>query len=178
MQDVPNLIGMPWFQAKDTIESLMLSYNILWDGTITDSMNAVIYKQVPESLNELDFKNSILAGDIIEVRIMQRPTQEILDANMPGSKKFLGSDEDEDSLAALKKSRDTLANKRAKIPGINAPSTKKAYDDMNTKKDDKDVKSASGIPKKATPKNQSPSVPKEKKAPVQKSDDHISNEYE
>jgi beta-lactam-binding protein with PASTA domain len=89
--DVPNIIGMTWNEAKSLLESQMLSINPIWEGEITDSAYAIIYNQQPEAINELDFPNQILAGDIIDVRIMQSPSQELLLKNQPGSKKLLGS---------------------------------------------------------------------------------------
>jgi hypothetical protein len=89
--DVPNIIGMTWNEAKSLLESQMLSINPIWEGEITDSAYAIIYNQQPEAINELDFPNQILAGDIIDVRIMQSPSQELLMKNQPGSKKLLGS---------------------------------------------------------------------------------------
>ncbi len=89
--DVPNIIGMTWNEAKNLLESQMLSINPIWEGEITDSAYAIIYNQQPEAINELDFANQILVGDIIDVRIMQSPSQELLLKNQPGSKKLLGS---------------------------------------------------------------------------------------
>jgi hypothetical protein len=89
--DVPNIIGMSWNEAKALLDSKMLSINAIWEGEITDSAFAIIYNQQPEAINELDFNNQILAGDIIDVRIMQSPSQELLLKNQPGSKKLLGS---------------------------------------------------------------------------------------
>lgn len=88
--EVPNLIGKSWKEAKDLIKSLELTANVMWEGTIDDSATAVIFMQQPEALNELDFINKIPKGDLIDIRIMQTPSQEILLKNQPGSKKLLG----------------------------------------------------------------------------------------
>jgi Flp pilus assembly secretin CpaC len=88
--NVPNLIGMSWTEAKNLIKSLELTSNVMWEGVIDDTATAVIYMQQPEALNELDFVNKIPKGDLLDLRIMQTPSQEILARNQPGSKKLLG----------------------------------------------------------------------------------------
>lgn len=176
IQDVPNLIGMRWEEAKMTIESLSLSYNVLWEGPIVDSMGAIVYKQEPESLNELDFKNSIPAGDMIDVYIMQRPSQELLDRNQPGSAKLIG----EDSLASdllpelpsAGKKKDSL--NKAKKPGAGtAPAGKSSSGTAaGTKAGTNGVTPVKpGAP--TPPKNQG-----KNNTPVKKPDDNISGEFE
>ena len=88
--DIPNLIGMSWKEARELIKSLELTSNVMWEGVIDDSATAIIYMQQPEALNELDFINKIPKGDLIDIRIMQSPSQELLLKNQPGSKKLLG----------------------------------------------------------------------------------------
>lgn len=171
--DVPNLIGMTWYEAKQTIESLSLSYNILWDGAITDSMNAIIYQQVPEALNELDFKNAIPAGDLIDVHIMQKPSEELLKQNQPGSAKFLGEDSMEHADdAPILRPRDTLTKKRnAAVPGMGAPTTNKSKETTSKPNTGNNKPSSNGV---RTPK------PKQEKPnnPVQKNNDAIGNEFD
>jgi len=88
--EVPNLVGMTWENTRALLDSLQLTANPIWEGSISDSNTAIVYMQVPESLNELDFKNSILQGDIIDVRLMQNPSPELLAENQPGSKRLTG----------------------------------------------------------------------------------------
>lgn len=88
--EVPNLVGMTWENTRALLDSLQLTANPIWEGGISDSNTAIVYMQVPESLNELDFKNSIPQGDIIDVRLMQNPSPELLAENQPGSKRLTG----------------------------------------------------------------------------------------
>lgn len=183
IQDVPNLIGSTWYEAKSTIESLSLNYNILWEGTITDTMNAIVFKQEPEALNELDFKNSIPAGDLIDVYIMQNPSPELLEKNKPGSRKLIG----EDSAGSARviedvpnPKRDTAAKVKRPVPGVAAPNaSEKAKQETEKKKDTKkpseNVKDQStSKPKPTKPK----SSPEKKNSGVQKSTNDYSNEFE
>ena len=183
IQDVPNLIGSTWYEAKSTIESLSLNYNILWEGTITDTMNAIVYKQEPEALNELDFKNSIPAGDLIDVYIMQNPSQELLEQNKPGSRRLIGEDSMSSSTVIEEVPRpknDTAAKVKRPVAGMSAPNTaEKAKKETEKKKDTKkptdNVKDQSASkPKPNKPKNSA----ERKNSGVQSSGDKISNEYE
>jgi beta-lactam-binding protein with PASTA domain len=88
--DVPNLIGMSWNEAQNLIKSLELTSNVMWEGVIEDSATAVVFMQQPEALNELDFINKIPKGDLLDIRVMQSPPQQLLLKNQPGSKKLLG----------------------------------------------------------------------------------------
>lgn len=88
--NVPNLIGMSWGEAKALIKSLELTSNVMWEGAITDSASAIVFMQQPDALNELDFINKIPKGDMLDIRVMQSPSQELLARNQPGSKKLLG----------------------------------------------------------------------------------------
>ena len=137
MQDVPNFIGMTWQDARAFIQSHNLIANPVFEGDIVDSNNAIIFSQQPEALNELDFKNSIMSGDIMDLRIMQNPSAEILQQNQPGSQKLLGEDTrqldsngnliEEKPLMDLPVTPSKLdtAPKRNKVPGINVPNAAK-----------------------------------------------------
>jgi eukaryotic-like serine/threonine-protein kinase len=92
MQDVPNFIGMTWNDARAFLQSHNLIANPVFEGAILDSNTAIVFAQQPEALNELDFKNAIMSGDIMDVRIMQNPSAELLKSNLPGSRKLLGED--------------------------------------------------------------------------------------
>lgn len=116
--DVPNLIGQTWREAKEIIKAAGLFEAVLWEGEITDTMNAIVYKQFPEALNELDFPLAIRGGDLIDVHIMQNPSPQVLRQNAPGSLKFQDLD---DSLAnviqqRLKKANTRLSNAKKKAP--------------------------------------------------------------
>ena len=182
MQDVPNLIGKTFYEAKTIIESLGLTSNIIWDGAITDSANAVVYMQTPEEYNELDFKNTILSGDMIDLRIMQSPSQEVLDKNRSGSHKLLGDDStdvlvaDSAKLPTRHNIPDSLKTKN-KIPGMHIPqvnkqtplnSTPRGADKSNKPKDSNVI---------GNPKSKS-TTPVKVDTKIKKSDDNIKNEYE
>jgi eukaryotic-like serine/threonine-protein kinase len=86
---VPDLIGRTFAEARSLLDASGILYNIVWEGSISDSNAAVIYNQQPESKDELDFESKITPGDMIDLRIMQRPSAELLRMNQAGSRKFL-----------------------------------------------------------------------------------------
>ena len=188
-QEVPNLIGMSWSEAKSLIESLSLNSNAVWEGAITDSNSAIVYMQQPESMNELDFKNSIPEGDIIDVRIMQNPSEEILKKNQPGSKKLIGEEAITDSnemptdqvVPIPKKEIPDSLKKKKKIPGMNVhsspvidPMQKNSSKDKNTKTSNSSV---IGADKKPKPKPKPKPKTESKSTPVKSNDNTISNEF-
>lgn len=158
--DVPNLIGVTWKEAKMIIDTLQLTANVVWEGKIDDTATAVIYMQQPEALNELDFINKLPKGDMLDLRIMQSPSQSLLEKNQPGSKKLLGEINAEiDSINKMnieKAAKDSAINKirdkkneligTTKIPNMNNTNTNKKINNDNE--------------------------------PVKKSDDNIKNEFE
>ena len=169
MLDVPNLSGVSWSEAKAQLESMALNYNVIWEGLITDTMNAVIYKQEPESLNELDFVNQILAGDLMDLYIMQNPSPELIKENQPGSAKFLTPDDTTADVLPQAGGRKQTTGLQVGLPTAPAPKIdKKAQTNSN----------GSGVNinvnKPTTP------VKKVEKpvSPVKKNDDPISNEFE
>jgi hypothetical protein len=87
--NVPNMIGMSYGQAKLLLEGLGVTTTIVWDGNITDSNSARIYKQFPESKSELEYANTINPGDLVDLYIMQNPSAELLRLNQPGAIKFI-----------------------------------------------------------------------------------------
>ncbi len=118
--DVPNLIGKSWRDAKEVLTAAGLFELLVYDGTIDDTMGAIVYKQYPEALNELDFPNAIRGGDMIDIHLMQNPTPQILRKNAPGSLKFQDLD---DSLVNVIQERLDNANttlKKAKKKADNA----------------------------------------------------------
>jgi eukaryotic-like serine/threonine-protein kinase len=141
--EVPNLIGMHWADVQVLLDSMQLTANAIWEGDISDSAQAIIYKQEPEALNELDFQNAIPRGDIIDVYISQQPSPELLEANQPGSKRLMGEDEDTLSeepdrinIPRKPKVSDT-SKKRKPVPGMNihsSPAVEKEKDKKSAKK--------------------------------------------
>ena len=188
IQDVPNLIGMSWFEARQSIEGLSLSYNVLWEGAITDTNAAIVYKQEPEALNELDFKNSIPAGDMIDVYVMQNPSQELLDRNQPGSGKLISEDDSvgfEPGTESLPSRKKDSIKKRNPVPGTAAPSvqsgktagTKPPAGSVTAGKKDPSATSKKPDPVKTPDAGKKPEPPK-KSAPPKPQTTDIGNEFE
>ncbi|MEZ5045687.1 MAG: PASTA domain-containing protein [Chitinophagaceae bacterium] len=182
-RDVPNLIGLSWAEAKSLLETQGLTYNILWDGMIEDTMGAIIYQQTPEAINELDFKNTILIGDMMDLRIMQSPSADLIQKNMPGSKKLLGYDSssveeeviNEQPVAVI---APTIENTDKTKPKADL-NRKQKINQANTKTSSPIVneKPIGSIPKKDKPK-EAPKKDKSAPPPVKQNTDHISNEFE
>ncbi len=91
--DVPNLVGKSWRDAKEILASAGLFELLVFDGEIDDTMTAIVYKQYPEALNDLDFPNAIRGGDMLDLHLMQSPTPQILRKNAPGSLKYQDLDD-------------------------------------------------------------------------------------
>lgn len=69
---VPNLIGLTYQQALDLLSGSSLSPGVvLTSGTLTDTMNAFIFKQNPPPLNQGGQPNYIRAGEMIDMWISQ-----------------------------------------------------------------------------------------------------------
>jgi eukaryotic-like serine/threonine-protein kinase len=86
---VPDLIGRSYAEAYSTLVGAGIEPNIVWDGSITDSQSAIVYEQFPESKNELDFINYINAGELMDLRIMQKPSEELLRMHRAGSQRYI-----------------------------------------------------------------------------------------
>ncbi len=156
--DVPNLIGKSWKETKELLKSLELTSNVMWEGEIDDSATAMVYMQQPEALNELDFVNRIPKGDLVDVRIMQSPSQALLQKNQPGSKKLLGEESSIDSnelpiAGAVPLSKADSARKKA-VPGVHG------------KPDNKEPIGTTTIPSKNAASGKNPN-----KKPAPKKDD-------
>lgn len=197
--DVPNLVGLSWQEVSVLLDSLVLTPNAVWEGTITDSATAIIYSQSPEPYNELDFKRSINQGDLIDIRIMQNPSPELLLENQSGSRKLLGEEEmgvmdsGEVPVKIIKQSQLNAKDSIRKniLPGISTPGVKPKTDggkavntpitDLNAQKKageshtNINTKGVSVKPDKpATITKPKPKTDK----PVKPLDDQIKNEYE
>jgi len=88
-----HLIGVRWSEAKSRIKGAGLFEAVVWTGDIKDTANAIVYKQFPEALNDLDFPQSIRGGDMLDLHLMQSPSEKILKQNAPGSLKYLLDDD-------------------------------------------------------------------------------------
>ncbi|MGI9190776.1 MAG: PASTA domain-containing protein [Chitinophagaceae bacterium] len=175
MLDVPNLIGISWGDAKAQLESMALNYNVIWEGLITDTAKAIVYKQEPEAMNELDFVNQILAGDLMDVYVMQNPSPDLIKSNQPGSAKFLEPEDSSRNVglpqAGVKPTRTGVQVGIPSAPVTNKPDLKKAQ----TISDASGVKINVNKPVKPLP---SPKKNESSNAPVKKNDDPIGNDFE
>jgi beta-lactam-binding protein with PASTA domain len=79
--DVPDVIGSTADEGITILNGAGLSPIIIWDGIITDSSSAFIYKETPAPYNELEVPNRIKEGDVIDIRIKQNPTNQELEDN-------------------------------------------------------------------------------------------------
>jgi beta-lactam-binding protein with PASTA domain len=125
--NVPNLIGKTWAEAKTLMAASLLMPNAVFDGVVSDSNNAIIYQQFPESINELDIQNRIKMGDMMDLRIKQNPSASELILNQGGSRQYATSDDSalantevvqvvEDAVTP----RDTTPRRRLTTRGTNA----------------------------------------------------------
>ncbi len=187
--DVPNLVGKSWMEAKTILTNSKLMFTVICDGNITDTMSAIVYQQFPESLNELDFIQTIHGGDMIDVRIIQNPSQALLKQNLPGSAKYQNEDDTSinqsiERIAPKREPRDT--NARRNIPGMGSPSV--LGDDDATKATKKSNKTTSAKYNKYNNKNNSTNVNTSKKSKEKalsddnkvktKSQENYSDQYE
>lgn len=74
--NIPDLIGMKFKEAIQTLEEKELRFSIVYNGKITDSATALVYSQYPEGRNEYGEPLRVYKGDHIEVRVAQNPTIE------------------------------------------------------------------------------------------------------
>ncbi|MFM2385907.1 MAG: hypothetical protein RL660_664 [Bacteroidota bacterium] len=86
---VPDVIGKSWAEARSILTSMGIEPNVVWDGSISDSQSAIIYEQFPESKNELDYTNYINAGELMDLRVMQSPSEELLRMHRAGSQRYI-----------------------------------------------------------------------------------------
>jgi beta-lactam-binding protein with PASTA domain len=194
--DVPNLIGKTWGEVKEIVDSFMLTPNPIWEGTITDSNSAIVFMQQPEAINELDFRNSINEGDMLDMRIMQNPSQELLDKNQPGSKQLIGEDATDSTGAPIVVTSPSIPKRKQQIPdslkkkklvpGMNVHSLpeidpkhdKNNLKGKNTKMKGSDVIEGEKSKVKPRPKPRPKPKPKnENTEPTRKSDNQIKDEF-
>jgi eukaryotic-like serine/threonine-protein kinase len=148
--DVPDMIGKTYGEIKTLLSGMGVTSNIVWEGAITDSNTAIVFNQFPESKSELDFVNSIAPGDMIDIRIMQHPSAELLKQNQAGSAKFLDPND-----------TGAVVNDGSMIPIKTEPKTKSETEKMvdeivNDAKKASDKKIASDAKKAADAKNNTP----------------------
>lgn len=71
---VPNLIGLTFQQARDLLSANNLNLGVvLYDGQITDTANAVVFRQIPALTDDRGQPNSIHSGEGMDIWISQTP---------------------------------------------------------------------------------------------------------
>jgi eukaryotic-like serine/threonine-protein kinase len=69
---VPNLVGLTFMQARDLLSASNLGLGVvLFDGPITDTDNAYVFRQMPPPKTTTGQVNSIYAGESIDMWISQ-----------------------------------------------------------------------------------------------------------
>ncbi len=79
--DMPDVIGIPYLEAEAILSGTGLQFYPVWEGDITDSSTAVVFKQNPRPMNELGQPNRIKEGDMVEIYIKQTASNEELEEN-------------------------------------------------------------------------------------------------
>jgi beta-lactam-binding protein with PASTA domain len=188
--DVPNLVGKSWRDAKDILASAGLFELLVYDGEIEDTMSAIVYKQYPEALNDLDFPNAIRGGDMIDLHLMQNPTPQILRKNAPGSLKYQDLDDSTTNVLQqrLDNANTTLAKAKKKTVEPVDQDLGFSSEEDNTvvkprRKRRKVQKEGKGLnalsdSKKKKKKKKKKAAPKPKKVIQETNDQDFSNEFE
>lgn len=70
---VPDVMGLTYQVATSIISASNLRYDIIWEGTITDTANAVITYQLPAAFNDNNEAVSTDQGTTIDLKISQNP---------------------------------------------------------------------------------------------------------
>lgn len=79
--NMPDVIGMVYPEAIAIMSGTGLQYVPVFEGAITDTATAMVYKQLPAPLNELREPHRIKEGDMVEIYIKQSATMEEMEAN-------------------------------------------------------------------------------------------------
>jgi beta-lactam-binding protein with PASTA domain len=75
---VPSLIGMTFGQAKALLQSNGLDFASIIAPGITDTLNAYIYKQIPERYDEEKHFQYIRSGQTMDVWLRKEPVSDSL----------------------------------------------------------------------------------------------------
>ena len=81
LQDVPDVVGMTYPEGMALLSGSGLTFTPIFSGAISDTATALISNQSPKARNETGMANHIKEGDIIDITIMQNPSQEDMDKN-------------------------------------------------------------------------------------------------
>lgn len=76
--DVPDIVGMTYAEAVAMLAATNLHFTAIASDNITDTANAIVYRQVPSSFNELGNSNRLREGDELGFYYKQNPSPEEL----------------------------------------------------------------------------------------------------
>ncbi|RYD52085.1 MAG: PASTA domain-containing protein [Sphingobacteriales bacterium] len=79
--NVPDVIGMTFNEGRALMMGNGLNFVPVFEGSISDSGNAIIYNQVPSPFNEGGAPNRKRQGDYVDLFIKTDPTQEEMESN-------------------------------------------------------------------------------------------------
>lgn len=83
--DVPDVTGLTVAEGMAILSGYGLTPIAVYEDDVTDSITAVIYKQIPAPYNDLHNPNRIREGDVVDIRIRQYPLEEPMRGNkQPG----------------------------------------------------------------------------------------------
>lgn len=95
---VPDVIGMTVAEAVAMLSSNNLMVTPVYDANVSDTNNARIYRQTPNSISDLGVQSMIRAGDGIDIYIGQSPTDSVMNYYRNRWKENLKPDTRRDSL--------------------------------------------------------------------------------
>ena len=90
MMEVPEVVGMTYPEAIALLAGSGLTYTPIFVGDINDTSSAIVSNQSPKGRNETGAANRIKEGDIVDITIMQNPSQDEIEKNQgtaPGANK-------------------------------------------------------------------------------------------
>ncbi|MBS1644200.1 MAG: PASTA domain-containing protein [Bacteroidetes bacterium] len=79
--NVPDVIGMTYPEAVAQLSSSGLMFTPIFDGDISDTTAAKIYKQTPNAISDLGTPSRIRQGDFIDLYVGQNPADSTMEAN-------------------------------------------------------------------------------------------------
>jgi beta-lactam-binding protein with PASTA domain len=79
--DVPDIVGLPYVEAVAMLSGYNLHFTAIASGEISDTETAIIYMQVPTSMNELGRSNRLREGDELGFYYKQDPLPEEMQHN-------------------------------------------------------------------------------------------------
>ncbi len=71
--DVPDLVGLTYDMAIAVLSASKIEYDVIYEGSISDTMGAFVIYQLPEAYNANNEVNTISRGERIDIKIRQTP---------------------------------------------------------------------------------------------------------